>query len=520
MVRVDEGGGLRADVGPARTAIAGRTVAIDVVVDSAADADLSLTVAGREVRVAPRGAAVETIDLDGADPVFTVVLGDETLVVDGAIRPSAAAELRLSSPRCARWSVTDSSGGAWFPEGVLAKWDVHHRPFFHGHDMTLAVPAELTARGLHPRPGVRANRARRAPGRRRDARRRVRSAPTVRPGGRGLVRRRPARPHELQRRPDLHAGRRGPDAAWRGAPPGQPRGGELGTSLVYDRDMLEQFAGTDLPWSTRRRGGADGGGVPQRPARATCTPSGPSGPPTRYYAGHERSDHPEDWPPNKVACDELRGAGRHGRLPHPAFAEFPDDGSTAPLLPAIPRSVEARELVADAALGVVDSVDLISPFNDEGAVFLYHRLLSCGLRLAATAGTDTFLSFSHGPGVASNPPGWGVSMRTWAIRGLSVAGVQGGHPRRAHGGHQRAVAHLRSERTRTRRRARPGPRRPARHPGPRAGSRGRAPDARRARRRHGGGRRCIRAPVRDDVGRRTNLDRSRGPRRWSSQHAR
>ncbi len=62
--------------------------------------------------------------------------------------------------------------------------------------------------------------------------------------------------------------------------------------------------------------------------------------------------------------------------------------------------------MADAALGVVDSVDLISPSNDEGAVFLYHRLLSCGLRLAATAGTDTFLSFSHS-GTFSNPPGWG-----------------------------------------------------------------------------------------------------------------
>ena len=98
------------------------------------------------------GAAIETIDLDGADPIFTVVLGDETLSVEGAIRPSAAAELRLSSPRCARWSVTDSSGGAWFPEGVLAKWDVHHRPFFHGHDVTVAVPAEslhvVCARGL------------------------------------------------------------------------------------------------------------------------------------------------------------------------------------------------------------------------------------------------------------------------------------------------------------------------------------------------------------------------------------
>jgi hypothetical protein len=40
-------------------------------------------------------------------------------------------------------------------------------------------------------------------------------------------------------------------------------------------------------------------------------------------------------------------------------------------------------------------------------VLLYHRLLSCGLRLAATAHIDSFLSFSYRPGVASNPPGWG-----------------------------------------------------------------------------------------------------------------
>jgi len=53
-------------------------------------------------------------------------------------------------------------------------------------------------------------------------------------------------------------------------------------------------------------------------------------------------------------------------------------------------------------------------------VFLYHRLLSCGLRLAATAGTDVFLSFSHGPGVASNPPGWGRVYARLGDQPLSV----------------------------------------------------------------------------------------------------
>ena len=42
MVRIDEERVLRAEVGPARPSVAGRSVAIDVVVDSAADADLRL----------------------------------------------------------------------------------------------------------------------------------------------------------------------------------------------------------------------------------------------------------------------------------------------------------------------------------------------------------------------------------------------------------------------------------------------------------------------------------------------
>jgi hypothetical protein len=420
VVRVDEGGGLRADVGPTRPAIAGHGVAIDVVVDSAAESEICLTVAGvRELRVAPRGAAVDTIDLDGADPVFIVMLGNETLRVDGVIRPSAAAELRLSSPRCARWSVTDSSGGAWFPEGVLAKWDVHHRPFFHGHDVTIAVPAEslsvVCARGLeferteldlHPAAGetqiVEC-----------DPPRLFDPAAEGWYGGdlhvhmnySGDLICTPGDAARMQLGEGLHL------ANFVAA--------NLGTSLVYDRAMLEQFAGTDLPWSTSDAV-ARMGVEYRNDLLGHVHALGPSVPPTRYYAGHERSDHPEDWPPNKVACEEMRGLGATVGYPHPAFTAFPEDWSTSRFFQT-PRSVEARELVADAALGVVDSIDLISPFDDEGAVFLYHRLLSCGLRLAATAGTDTFLSFSHGPGVASNPPGWGRVYANLGDRGLSVS---------------------------------------------------------------------------------------------------
>ncbi len=418
VVRVDKGGGLRVDVGPARPAIPGSTVAIDVVVDSAADAPLSLAVAGREVRVGPRAAALETIDLDGADPAFVVGLGDETIYIEGAIRPVAAARLRLSSPRCARWSVTDSSGGAWFPEGVLKKWDVHHRPFFHGHDVTLTVPAEslhvVCTRGFEfdrtefdVNPAAGETFVAEC-----DPRRLFDPAAEGYYGG------------------DLHAHMNySGDLICTPADAARMQLGEglhllnltvgnLSTSLVYDRELLEATAGADLPWSTDDAV-ARMGVEYRNDLLGHVHALGPSGPPSRYYAGHERSDHPEDWPPNKAACEELRGLGASVGYAHPALEAFPEDGSTDRFF-RVPRSVEARELVADAALGVVDSVDLISPTNDEGAVFLYHRLLSCGLRLAATAGTDVFLSFSHGPGVASNPPGWGRVYAHLGGRGLSV----------------------------------------------------------------------------------------------------
>ena len=302
---------------------------------------------------------------------------------------------------------------------MLAKWDVHHRPFFHCHDVTIVVPAEslhvVCTRGLEFE----------------------RIELDVLPAADEtlLVECDPRRLFDPTTDGwyggDLHVHMNysgdlicAPSDAARmqlGEGPHLANfvAANLSTSLVYDRDMLEQFADTDLPWSigdTVARMGVEY----RNDLLGHVHALGPSGPPTRYYAGHERSDNPEDWPPNKVACEEMQGLGATVGYPHPAFAEFPDDGSTARFFQN-PRSVEAREPVADAALGVVDSIDLISPFSDEGAVFLYHRLLSCGLRLAATAGTDTFLSFSQGPGVASNPPGWGRVYAHLGDQRLSVA---------------------------------------------------------------------------------------------------
>jgi hypothetical protein len=67
-------------------------------------------------------------------------------------------------------------------------------------------------------------------------------------------------------------------------------------------------------------------------------------------------------------------------------------------------SVEAKELPVDAALGHIDAYDVMSyPGNTVETCKLWYGLLNCGLRLAATAGTDTFMNFASS-GTMSNPP--------------------------------------------------------------------------------------------------------------------
>jgi hypothetical protein len=421
VVRIGADRRLSARTGPPRLGVAGHPVQLDVVLDSAAPAEVTVTVAGRRTPVPAGGAAVVTLDLDGGGAALPVALGERRIDVGSAVRTVPAAQLRLTSPRCARWSVTDAAGGAWFPAGVPAKWDVHDRPFFHATDVTLAVPAVALrvacARGLEyarleQEVTPQAGECRTVDC---DPRRLVDPAASGWYGGdlhvhlnySGDLVCTPADAARMQLGEGLHLL--------------NLVAGNCQTALVYDRELLETTAGTDLPWSGPAAV-ARMGVEYRNDLLGHVHGLGPAAPPGRYHAGHERSGAPADWPPNREACAELRALGATVGYAHPAYTPFPD-GSTDDFF-ATPRSVEARELVADAALGVVDSVDLISPFDDAGAVFLYHRLLSCGLRLAATAGTDAFLSFAHGPGVASNPPGWGRVYAQLGDRPLSVAAFQ------------------------------------------------------------------------------------------------
>jgi hypothetical protein len=400
-VLVHADGTLTAFTGPPRPMIRGGAVPVEVVVDSAADHDLVVTVSGRDVPLAAGGAGFVVLDVEDDVPL-TLVCDGERLELRGLVEPVPSAALELTCPDGARWSIVDPAGGAWFAPGVPQKWDAADTPFFHTGPGTtvVAVPAMSlrvsAARGLEferqeiviePAAGTTTT-VEYAAVRRFD--------PTAEgwygadlhvhlnySGDHVLE---PADAFRMQRGEGLHLL--------------HLAAGNFGGALVYDRELLEQTVGSDL-WRTDgllARAGLEF----RNDLLGHVHGLGLTGVPDVLHTGHEGTAHPWDWPPNDVACTGMRNLDAVTSYAHPVFApgEDPDD-VFRPY-----RMVEARELVADAALGVVDAIELASCFDDRGAVLLYHHLLSCGLRLAATAGTDAFLSFARGPGTTSSPPGW------------------------------------------------------------------------------------------------------------------
>jgi hypothetical protein len=117
------------------------------------------------------------------------------------------------------------------------------------------------------------------------------------------------------------------------------------------------------------------------------------------YSGFRLSEHPHDVPANSVAADHCHTVGGTLSYAHPLFGSADLDRVFAQ-----PRTVEAKELPVDVALGKLDALDVMSyPGLELETARLWYRLLNCGFRLPATAGTDTFMNLA-GNGRFSNPP--------------------------------------------------------------------------------------------------------------------
>ena len=117
------------------------------------------------------------------------------------------------------------------------------------------------------------------------------------------------------------------------------------------------------------------------------------------YSGFRQSEHSADLPANAAAARHCHDVGGTLSYAHPLFAPGDLDRVFTRS-----RTVEAKELPVDAALGLIDAVDVMSyPGHEMETTQLWYRLLNCGLRISATAGTDTFMNYCDDPPF-SNPP--------------------------------------------------------------------------------------------------------------------
>lgn len=97
------------------------------------------------------------------------------------------------------------------------------------------------------------------------------------------------------------------------------------------------------------------------------------------YTGFADSPHPYDDPPNYHQAKAAQEAGGVASYAHPGY-RFTDD----------PFTMSARELPVDAALGVVEAMDVLSNSNERAVLPYYYRLLNSGLRLVISGGSDSF----------------------------------------------------------------------------------------------------------------------------------
>jgi hypothetical protein len=380
--------------------LAGNPVPVDVIVLADAEQDGVIEIDGVTLEVAAGQAVLRTLDVDPAVGAVNLVRGGDRREVD-CVQAAAPSRLAVTAPRCVRWSLTDEQGRGWFPDGVPGKWDVNHQPYFHAQHVEFELPVGVwrvvAACGIEFETQTftvnvaegEASSVRWEPVRRFDASASGWYSADLH------VHLNYSGDHVLDL-DDAHRMQVGEDLNLV-----MLQAGNMTGPLVYDRELLESTAGEAL-WQGHDHTALAGHEF-RNGLLGHLHGMGLRGVPDPSFTGDEGTAHPWDWPPNAVACEQMKELGATVTYAHPVFTALDDlEQLYSPV-----RTVEARELVADAALGNVDTMEVVSCFDDAGAVALWHHLLNCGLRLTATAGTDVFLSFAHGPGVASNPPGWG-----------------------------------------------------------------------------------------------------------------
>ncbi|TYK42724.1 CehA/McbA family metallohydrolase [Actinomadura decatromicini] len=378
-----------------RAVLDGQPVPTTLLVDSSRDAPVVVRVDGTAHHVSAGGARL--IPVTSWSSVFV----DQILVPLGSLtRRASAARLRLRAGFPCRWTVVGADGRGWYPAGAPQRIDAHRVPYFHGDDVVLDVPAEpLTVRVTRGMEYAAAE---------------TRAVPCA--GAETLVELAPPRLYDAAATGwyggDMHV-----HMNWAGDTVGTPAhaaaaqhgedlhvlnlvAGNVASRRVYDREALEHWAGRDLPWSDAAHV-ARLGVEYRNDLLGHLYAFGVTAPPGRFHTGFAGDP---DWPPNAEGCRELRGLGAVLGYSHPFHLPAAEDAPPAALL-AGGRNCSSREIVADAALGLIDSLDVLNHSSIHATAVMYRRLLGAGNALAATAGTDAMLSFQR-RGSQSGPPGW------------------------------------------------------------------------------------------------------------------
>ncbi|MDF2711154.1 MAG: hypothetical protein K0R62_6806 [Nonomuraea muscovyensis] len=364
-----------------------------LLLDSSRAGPVTVVVDGTPHEVEPRGAKVVEVARE-------VLVGGRPVDLTPLARRAPAAALRLRAGFPCRWSVTGADGQSWYPQGAPHKVDGHLRPYFHGDDVVVEVPAEpvtvTVTRGMEYTESD--------------------LALTPVAGEERLVELTPERLYDAAAHGwyggDLHV-----HLNWMGEEPAAPPlaaaaqhgedlhvlglvAGNVATERVYDLEALAHWVGRDLPWSDSEHVARIG--VEYRnDLVGHVSAFGLRGLPQRYHSGFAGD---ADWPPNAAALEELRALGAMTGYGHPFHRPIADDDPPEAVL-SRGRNCSAREIVADAALGLIDTLDVLNHSSILGTAAVYRHLIGAGNRLAVTAGTDAVLSFCR-RGTASGPPGW------------------------------------------------------------------------------------------------------------------
>ncbi len=387
------GGGVEL-AGGTHTVLQGRDPGerVPLLIDVRRDSPVEVEVDGTARELRAGGAWLVEVG-----PGSQVTVDGARVRLGGLHRTARPARLRVRAGFPCRWSVTSQDGQGWFPAGVPHRHDFRGRPYFHGDDLELEVPDEpltvTVTRGMEY----------------------GEATATVRPPT--TVELTPRRIYDAAARGwyggDLHV-----HLNWAGdtvAAPSAAAAAQHGEDLhvlnllagnvsgarVHDLAALEHWVGRDLPWSDATHV-ARMGVEYRNDLLGHVSAFAPDKVPGRFHTGF---DGQADWPPNAEGLRELRELGALVGYSHPFSLAIGEQDPPSAVIGPVPRACAARELVADAALGLVDSMDVLTHADIAASAAVYRRLIGAGNRLAVTAGTDTMLSFTRADR-QSSPPGW------------------------------------------------------------------------------------------------------------------